>query len=252
LLFNDPEGSLEAADEAMTARPSCDTGPLEFMVTLGLLPPYSLDDVKSAYRVKALETHPDRGGTMSEFLKVQEAYERALEYVGYCGDRRQWIADHVDFYVRQSEAAAEVQRLGGQVEFEEIDWMRQSVGDFAWLIERLRVIRLANTAADDAFLTFLAEEPLRTPYLLGLDLAGTRISDKGLQALTGLGLLQRLDLSRTRVTGRALLATVDALPALEEVGLAGASIGWLPRLRLHAALRRRKAENERRKFLSKL
>ena len=48
---------------------------------LGLLPPYSLDDVKFAYRGKALETHPDRGGTMDDFLKVREAYERAVEFV---------------------------------------------------------------------------------------------------------------------------------------------------------------------------
>ena len=201
------------------------------MTTLSLLPPYSLDDVKAAYRAKALGTHPDRGGTISEFLKVQEAYERAVEYVACCGDRRKWIADHVESYGRQREAAAEVQRLGGEVDFEEVEWLRQSVGDFAWLAERLRVIRLRDTAADDSFLTYLAEEPPRTPYLFELDLAGTRVSDKGLQALTGLSLLQRLDLSGTRVTGRVLRATVEELPALEEVDLADTSIGWLSRWR---------------------
>src|SRR6516162_3224494 len=111
----------------MTARFSCDTGPPEFMGTLSLLPPYSLDDVKAAYRAKVLRAHPDRGGSIGEFLKIQEAYERAVEYVGYCGDRRNWIASHVDSYLRQREAAAEVERLGGQVEFEEVDWLRQSV-----------------------------------------------------------------------------------------------------------------------------
>jgi DnaJ domain len=236
----------------MTHRPNCDTGPLEFMTVLSLLPPYSLDDVNSAYRAKALETHPDRGGTVSKFVKVQEAYERAVEYIGYCGDRRKWIADRVDSYRRQGEAAAEVRRLGGQVEFEEVDWLRQSVGDFAWLAERLRIIRLANTAAGDSFLEFLAEEPLRTPYLLQLDLSGTRVSDKGLQALPGLHLLQRLDLSRTKATRRAVSAIVESLPALEELGLAGTSIGWLSRRRLHASLRRRKEENDHWKFFSKL
>jgi len=222
------------------------------MATLDLLPPYALDDVLSAYRAKALETHPDRGGSTSEFLKVQEAYERAVEYVAYCGDRRKWIADHVDFYLRQREVAAEVERLGGQVEFEEVDWLKQSVGDFAALAERLRIIRLRNTAADDAFLTFLAEQPPRIPYLTELDLSGTRISDKGLPALTGLSLLQRLDLSGTRVTWRALSATVKALPVLESVGLMGVAIGWLSRWRLDASLRQRKAENDRRHLLGKL
>ena len=166
---------------------------------------------------------------MGDFLKVQEAYERAVEFVAYCGDRRKWIADHVEAYLRQREAAAKVERLGGQVEFEEVDWLKQSVGDFAVLVERLRVIRLRNTAADDALMNFLAEQPSRTPYLIELDLADTRISDKGLQALTGLRLLQRLDLSGTRVTWRGLWATVEELPSLEKVGLAGTAIGWLSR-----------------------
>jgi hypothetical protein len=222
------------------------------MATLSLLPPYSLDDVKSAYRAKVLKTHPDRGGSTSEFLKIQEAYERAVEYVEHCGDRRKWIADHVDPYRRQWEAAAEVQRLGGQVEFEEVDWLAQSVGDFAVLVERLRVIRLRDTAADDAFLMFLTEEPPRTPYLFELDLAGTRITDKGLHALEGLSLLQRLDLSGTRVTQREVRAAVEALPALEKVGLEGTGIGWLSRWRLNASVRTRKAENERRRLLGKL
>ncbi len=235
-----------------TDRPNCDAGPLEFMTTLGLLPPYALDDVKSAYRVKVLHAHPDRGGSVSEFVKIQEAYERAVDYVGYCGDHRKWIADHVDFYHRQREAADEVRRLGGQVEFEEIDWLRQSVGDFAWLAERLRVIRLADTAADDAFLAFLAEQPLRTPYLLELDLSGTRVSDKGLHALSGLHLLQRLDISRTRVTRRAVSAIVGSLPVLDEVGLTGTAVGWLSRWRLHAMLRQRKEDNDRLKFLRHL
>jgi hypothetical protein len=220
------------------------------MKTLGLLPPYSLDDVKSAYRIKALETHPDRGGSVGDFLKVQEAYERAVDFVNYCGDHRKWIADHVDFYLRQSEAADAVRRLGGQVEFEEVDWLRQSVGDFAWLAERLRVIRLAGTATDDAFLAFLVEAPLRTPFLLELDLSGTRVTDEGLKALSGLHVLQRLDLSRTGVTEHVVSALVAALPALEEVGLSGTSVGWLSRWRLHASLRQRAEENDRRKFFS--
>ena len=95
------------------------------------------------------------------------------------------------------------------------------------LIERLRVIRLRNTAADDAFMNFLAEKLSRTPYLTELDLADTRISDKGLQ-LTGL-IPATAGLSGTRVTWRGLWATVEKLPSLEKVGLAGTAIGWLSR-----------------------
>jgi hypothetical protein len=222
------------------------------MIALGLLPPYSLDDVKSAYRLKVLKAHPDRGGSTAEFLKIQEAYEHAVEYVEHCGDRRKWIADHVDAYLRQREAAAEVERLGGQVEFEEVDWLTQSVGDFAVLVERLRAIRLRDTAADDNFLAFLTDGRPRTPYIVELDLSGTRITDKGLRMLESLSLLQRLDLSRTNVTRPAVSALVQELSALEEVDLAGTRVGWLARWRLAASVRSRKAENERRMLLGKL
>ncbi len=236
----------------MNARSDEETGRPEFMTTLGLLPPYTLEDVKSAYREKVRHAHPDRGGAAADFVKLQEAYERALEYVAFCGDRRKWIAVQVECYLRQQEAAAEVARLGGQVEFEEIDWMKRFLGDFASLADQLRIIRLRNTAADDAFVTFLAEQPPRTPYLRELDLAGTCVTDKGLQALARLGLLRRLDLSGTEVTGRGVRAVLEAaLPALEEIGLASTRVGWLSRWRLRALLRGRKAENERLKLLGK-
>jgi hypothetical protein len=220
-----------------------------FMVTLGLLPPYTLSDVQSAFRVKALETHPDRGGAKADFLKVQEAYDQAIEYVQFTGDRRRWIADQVERHLRQQEVAAEVQRLGGQTEFEEPDWIMPCVGDFVVLADRLRVITLQNTAADDAFLGFLAGQSPRAPYLTDLNLAGTPITDNGLQELTGLGLLRRLDLSGTRITNRGLQAVVRSLTSLEWVGVAGSGVGWLARWRLHRLLSGRDAEHRRMRLL---
>lgn len=35
----------------------------------------SKSEIKRAYREKVLETHPDKGGSHEEFIKVQEAYE---------------------------------------------------------------------------------------------------------------------------------------------------------------------------------
>ena len=147
-------------------------------------------------------------------------------------------------------AEAEGYRL--TVEFEEVDWLTQSVGDFAVLVERLRAIRLRDTAADDNFLAFLTDGRPRTPYIVELDLSGTRITDKGLRMLESLSLLQRLDLSRTNVTRPAVSALVQELSALEEVDLAGTRVGWLARWRLAASVRSRKAENERRMLLGKL
>jgi hypothetical protein len=222
-----------------------DQGRPEFMATLGLLPPYTLGDVKAAYRVKAMETHPDRGGAKDDFVKVHEAYKKAMEFVQISGDRRGWIANQVEFHLRQQEVVAEVQRLGGQTEFEEVDWLRQHVGDFAQLADRLRVIRLQNTAADDGFLSFLAGQPPRTPYLMELYLPGTRITDKGLSALRGLDSLRRLDLSHTKVTDRGLREVVGELPSLEWIGVSGSRVGWLARWRLRSLLRGREAERRR-------
>jgi hypothetical protein len=228
---------------------SKDTGRPEFMAILGLLPPYTLHDVKAAYRAKAMDTHPDRGGASADFIKIHEAYKQAVEFVEFTGDRRKWIADQVECHLRQQEAAAEVARLGGQTEFEEVDWMKNYVGDFVALADRLRVIRLPNTAADDAFLTFLAGQPPRAPYLTELNLAGARITDKGLPALAAFDQLRRLDLSGTKVTNRGFQAVVKSLPALEWVGLAGSGVGWLARWRLRTTLRGREAERRRLKLL---
>jgi len=56
--------------------------------TLGLEPGASLDEIKRAYRTRALQTHPDRGGNAAEFRKVHAAYERALERRKHAQKRR--------------------------------------------------------------------------------------------------------------------------------------------------------------------
>jgi hypothetical protein len=44
--------------------------------TLGIRPPASLAEIKAAYRRKALEAHPDRGGDPETFQAVERAYRR--------------------------------------------------------------------------------------------------------------------------------------------------------------------------------
>lgn len=49
---------------------------------LGLTPPVTAEKLKIAYRLSALKTHPDRGGSAEAFIAVQSAYEAALKVVG--------------------------------------------------------------------------------------------------------------------------------------------------------------------------
>ena len=46
------------------------------LAVLGLMAGASLELVKAAYRVKAKEHHPDRGGNVETMTKVNNAYER--------------------------------------------------------------------------------------------------------------------------------------------------------------------------------
>ena len=43
---------------------------------LGVNPGATKDEVKKAFKKRAMETHPDRGGNEEEFKKVNEAYEQ--------------------------------------------------------------------------------------------------------------------------------------------------------------------------------
>jgi hypothetical protein len=47
----------------------------EYYDILGLQRSCSLNDIKKAYRLKAMKLHPDRGGNAEEFKKLSEAYE---------------------------------------------------------------------------------------------------------------------------------------------------------------------------------
>ena len=156
--------------------------------------------------------------------------------MNFRGDRRGWIAGQVEPYLRQQEVATEVEKRGGKAEYEQTNWLKRSFGDgFAMLAERLRVIRLRGTGADDAFLKYLGEEPKKTPYLIELDLAGGRITDQGLPGLAHFEVLKRLNLAGTAVSEDGLRPVLETLSSLQWLNLADTGIGWLSRWRLRRA-----------------
>ena len=56
---------------ALRSRPVC-------LKALGLELPCTEEEVMAAYRDRAKELHPDRGGDLDEFLRLQKHFEQAL------------------------------------------------------------------------------------------------------------------------------------------------------------------------------
>lgn len=59
---------------ALMQRPAC-------LRALGLELPVSAEDVLAAYREQAKTMHPDRGGDLQEFLRLQKHFEQAMHIV---------------------------------------------------------------------------------------------------------------------------------------------------------------------------
>ncbi len=213
----------------------------EFLHALGLRPPVSVEDVKQAYRLKAKTTHPDAGGSVEEFNRVQQAFERALEYAKFRAGRMAWLGAHVEQYAIQQALVADLEQKGGLVEVEQIDWLKKSFGDdFAQLVDRIVGLALRGPHFGDDTIAKLLHERRVFDRLYWLDLSGSRVTDRGVRMLAPLEFLGRLDLRRTRATHRGL-NHAETLPNLKWIGLPGLSIleRWQLRWRrpkLHLAL----------------
>jgi hypothetical protein len=210
----------------------------DFMVTLGLAPPYVLEDVKAAYREKAKLSHPDRGGSVEAFNEIQQAFERAQQYLEFRADRRAWIASHMERYVALERAIDRLRRLGAQVMTRAPEWLAQSFGDFAQLTETAGQFRAPGAVNGDELIAALVEEHKPLRELREIEMPGAHVSDDAVLSLGVFSMLAHLDLSDSPITSRAL-KLVDRLEALESFHVDGTSIGWWARRRLQARLRRR-------------
>ena len=213
----------------------------EFMVTLGLAPPYVLEDVKQAYRDKARDTHPDRGGSTAAFNEVQTAFERAQAYLEFRGDRRGWIAAKMARYAELQQAIERLQRLGAVVTTYAPAWLENSYGDFAQLTENVSTVRLAESADGDAFIRALLADHHALRELETLELPSCQLTDDAVLSLAPFQQLKHIDLSHTLVTQRSL-ALVEAIESLRTLKLEETKIGWWAKHRAIAQLRRRATE----------
>ncbi|MEX0612282.1 MAG: hypothetical protein WD738_21620 [Pirellulales bacterium] len=210
-------------------RPDC-------MVKLGLLPPYTAEDVEKAYLGKIKDIRPDLGGDREAFYDVQNAYMQAKEYVKFRGDRRGWIAKRMDEYLAVQEVIERLKRYGAEVETDALDWLEKSFGDFAELSESIIALRLNGAANGDEVIEYMVIHHPQLMELRRLDLSGSVVSDAAVRQLSVFRRLAELDLSRTPVTWEAL-HLVHWLPELQTVRVEGTGLKWFTRRRLAALLR---------------
>lgn len=211
------------ASQPALQRPEC-------LVVLGLVPPVTLEDVKQAYLVRAREAHPDRGGSQEHFVRVQQAFEEANEFVKFKANKLEWLASKIDAYSQQQEVVSETIERGGSVEMEETDWLRKSFGDdFGHVADKLVAVRLPNERADDVFCILLGFRADSLKDLVTLDLSGGTLTDEGLLQLKSLTSLRRLDLRGTKV-GKLAGEIPAWFERLEFLGLPKGSLGMLARL----------------------
>src|SRR5262245_21412688 len=107
----------------MSVNSRSDMGPPRpaFALVLGLLPPYTMEDVKRAYRDKVKDANPDRGGDRNDFDRIQKAFEEAGAYLKFRSDRREWIAARMEEYVSIGKLIEKLQRLGAEVDSTTLD-----------------------------------------------------------------------------------------------------------------------------------
>jgi hypothetical protein len=210
--------------------PAADSQHQECLSILGLLPPVSLEDVKQAYMVKAMQAHPDRGGDPQEFIRLQKAFDDATEFVKFKASKIEWLASKIDAYAQQQEVATETIERGGSIEMEETDWLRRSFGeDFGHVADKLVAVRLPNGRADDVFAILLGFRADSLKDLAVLDLTGGPLTDEGLLQLKELKSLRHLDLRGTKV-GKLAVEVPGWFEQLEFLGLPKGAVGLFARM----------------------
>jgi len=210
-----------------------------FAVVLGLLPPYTMEDVKRAYREKVKDSHPDRGGDRSEFERIQQAFEEAGEYLKFRSDRRIWIAARMEEYVAVGKLIEKLQALGATVDSTMLDWVRQSFGDFADLTVSVTGVKLENSTRAAELIDLMTGEVGSLPGLKRLSLAGSKVDNLLALQLRVFKTLAQLDLSRTQINDRAL-TVVQFLPDLVDLNIDGTQIGWWAKHKVDRLLKKRR------------
>jgi hypothetical protein len=200
----------------------------EFLKALGLSLPVSPADVKQAYLERAKVAHPDRtGGDPERFKRLQEAFDEAIRFAARNGKRLPWIGHQVPIYIAQRKVLTQVERLGGRVEVESFDWLRETVGeDFSLIADRLVEIDLTGCKVGDAELRQLMDDADGVQYLEVLRLADTEVGDRGAMTLVQATNLRVLDVRGTNISQK-MRRQLAHLPQMVHVeGMVGWKDWW--------------------------
>ena len=203
----------------------------DFMATLQLLPPYTLEDVRKAYKSKAHAAHPDAGGTAAELAEIKEAYQRAVEYVEFGSNPREWVAARIERYVEQGQFISELESAGATVELEDAVWRRRVLGEFGQVGDQIVAVRLNATADIPACLKRLIESQHILEKLILIDLGNSTVTDTDLGMLSAFRGVRRLDLRNTGVSFRGL-RILREFNELTMLNLGGTRINRWQRFRL--------------------
>lgn len=202
------------------------------MEVLRLLPPYTVADVTSAYKERARRLHPDAGGDPEDFKALRSAYEQALSHARFQESRRTWLADRIERYQQRQVLIARIESAGGVCTLQPADSYLYEYGeDFAEILRRLTTVRLSGPREADSALEWLRIENPALSEVRLLDIGGTGVNDKGLQAAAALTGLRCADLRETGITANGLERLL-VLPELEWVHVGGTRVGALARRRL--------------------
>jgi hypothetical protein len=213
----------------------------DFMVVLGVAPPYAEEDVKQAYFARAKELHPDHGGNAHDFDTLQKAFEQAQHYLEFRANSRGWIARQMDGYLLSRQVIDQLEKCGARVETQMIEWLERSFGDFAELTDAIVAVRLENSAHAESMIDVMIANRSALERLVRLELPGCPLSDETALQLAAFQQLHFLDLSGTQIT-KAALELVEDLPALETLDVTNTNVGWWARRKLATQLELRREE----------
>jgi hypothetical protein len=209
----------------------------DYMILMGLNPPYALEDIQAAYREKAKQTHPDRGGSVADFEKLQAAYEQATEHLTFREDRRAWIAKEMEHFLAIQSLRTSLEKFGAQVTTGSATWKERSFGDFAQLTENITAVTLHQSPHGPEVLVLLGEQAALLTQLQRLELTDSEIEDDVIQLLGRLSYLQTLDLSGNPITSNIEVA-IGKLKNLRELKLKRTSVGCFSHWRMQRYVKR--------------